>query len=490
MRSLTRRRFVQTMASGSSVFLARSAISQPAPPVPGNIRVRRDIYSLQSDGPEVTALKAGVSAMKSRPASDPTSWLFQANIHGTDDAVPDGASDVWNTCQHGSFFFLSWHRMYLYFFERILRASSGDDDFALPYWNYSVPAQRRIPAVFRTPADSSNTLFVMERRNSINNGQPVPDSATTTDEALGRVNFASPAGSGLSFGGQIAEEPSHFTGPHGRLESQPHDVIHVIVGGAGWMSDPNLAARDPIFWLHHCNIDRLWNRWVALGGGRFNPGNNNVWMENRFTFYDENSNRVQMSGADVVDSARQLAYRYDDDQPPGPATVARGGTEIAAMQEQTPTRVLASRSTAESAIALGNATSTLSLQPASAGALESAAIPGSGPLVLSFDDIAYRRPVGVYYEVYVNKPADTPPNSSSPYYVGNLALFALGHGRDGVSGGKAMLEVTGALARQRQLGLWSGGQIRVDLVPQGAERTESTQQGPLATIGQVRLLGR
>ena len=120
MRSLTRRRFVQTMASGSSVFLARPAIPQPAPPVPGRIRVRRDIYSLQSDGSEVTALKAGVLAMKSRPASDPTSWLFQANIHGTDDAVPDGTSDVWNTCQHGSFFFLSWHRMYLYFFERIL----------------------------------------------------------------------------------------------------------------------------------------------------------------------------------------------------------------------------------------------------------------------------------------------------------------------------------------------------------------------------------
>ena len=136
MRSLTRRRFVQTMASGSSVFLARPAISQPVPPVPGNTRVRRDIYSLQSDGPEVTALRAGVSVMKSRPASDPTSWLFQANIHGTDDAVPDGTSDVWSTCQHGSFFFLPWHRMYLYFFERILRASSGDDYFSLPYWNY------------------------------------------------------------------------------------------------------------------------------------------------------------------------------------------------------------------------------------------------------------------------------------------------------------------------------------------------------------------
>jgi tyrosinase len=158
--------------------------------------------------------------------------------------------------------------MYLYFFERILRASSGDDDFALPYWNYSVPAQKN-SAVFRTPADSSNTLFVMERRNSINNGQPVPDSATTTDEALGRVNFASPAGSGLSFGGQIVGN-LHTLRDHGRLESQPHDVIHVIVGGAGWMSDPNLAARDQSFGFIIAisivsGIARL-----ALGGGRIN----------------------------------------------------------------------------------------------------------------------------------------------------------------------------------------------------------------------------
>jgi hypothetical protein len=53
--------------------------------------------------------------MKLRPATDPTSWLFQANIHGTYDPTPPQFADVWGTCQHGSFFFLSWHRMYLYF---------------------------------------------------------------------------------------------------------------------------------------------------------------------------------------------------------------------------------------------------------------------------------------------------------------------------------------------------------------------------------------
>jgi hypothetical protein len=488
MGTLTRRRFAQALAGSGSIILAKPRWSEADV---NKIRVRRDLYALQQNSPEILALKRGVSAMKSRPASDPTSWLFQANIHGTYDAVPPAASDVWNTCQHGSFFFLSWHRMYLYFFEKILRALSGDDDFALPYWNYSVPAQRSMPAIFRNPEDTSNPLFVSERNTSINNGQPLPQNATSFGQALGTVNFASPTGSPLSFGGQILAAPSHFTGPHGRLEAQPHDVIHVAVGGSGWMTDPNFAARDPIFWVHHCNIDRLWNHWIALGGGRTNPVNNSVWMKTAFNFHDEKGNKVQMTGADVLDSIQQLGYRYDDEQPRVEAIAAAPtGAESATMAGQEPTRVLASTSARESALALGSKTTTVSLQPAAAGAVESAVVQGSGPVVLSFDDIAYQRPVGTYYEVYINKPQDSPPDPNSPFYVGNLALFALGHSHDGVSGGKVMLEVTAALAQQRQLGLWSGGDIRVDLVPQGPEGAEAAQPGPFATIGQIRLLGR
>jgi tyrosinase len=135
---------------------------------------------------------------------------------------------------------------------------------------------------------------------------------------------------------------------------------------------------------------------------------------------------------------------------------------------------------------------TVMLQPASAGATESAGAPGSGPVVLSFDDISYRRPVGVYYEVYLNKPADVTPDPFGPYYAGNLSLFALGHahGNEGVTAGRVTPDVTAALARQRELGLWSGGAVKIDLHPSEAEPTESAQAGPLANIGQVRLLGR
>jgi tyrosinase len=493
MHKPTRRRFVQEIAGAG--LLSASGVSvasaQPAPAA-GRILVRRSIYSLSAN--DLTALRDGVAAMKARQPNNPTSWLFQANIHGTYDQVPPQLDDVWATCQHGSFFFLSWHRMYVYYFDRILRASAGPghSDFALPYWNYGVPAQRILPDAFRNPANATNSLYVGQRSTSVNAGQPVPASATFDTQAMATINFASPEGSGQSFGGQTLIAPEHFTGPHGRLESQPHDVMHVTIGGpGGLMTDPNTAARDPIFWLHHCNIDRLWEHWKALGGGRRDPTMNRAWMNTKFTFYDERGNKVMLSGAEILDTQRQLDYRYDD--LPQNVLVAGGpATEAAPAPGAELSRVLAALPSTESAVSLTPRDTALMLQPTSAAATETAAAPGTGPVVLSFGDISYRRPVGVYYEVYLNKPANAAPDPFGPYYAGNLTLFGLGHehGNEGVTGGLVTLDVTAALAQQRELGLWSGGPVKIDLHPSEVVPTESAQTGPLASIGQVRLLGR
>ncbi|PVF98760.1 Di-copper centre-containing protein [Serendipita vermifera] len=50
---------------------------------------------------------------------------------------------------------------------------------------------------------------------------------------------------------------------NGLLESL-HNVMHVMVGGDGHMSVPDYAAFDPVFWLHHCNVDRIYALWQAL----------------------------------------------------------------------------------------------------------------------------------------------------------------------------------------------------------------------------------
>ncbi|KAL0630990.1 hypothetical protein Q9L58_010157 [Maublancomyces gigas] len=43
-----------------------------------------------------------------------------------------------------------------------------------------------------------------------------------------------------------------------------HNNIHVLLGGPGHMSDPGYAAFDPVFWLHHVNVDRLFAMWQVL----------------------------------------------------------------------------------------------------------------------------------------------------------------------------------------------------------------------------------
>lgn len=36
-----------------------------------------------------------------------------------------------------------------------------------------------------------------------------------------------------------------------------HNNLHMFAGGDGYLGDPATAAYDPLFWVHHCNVDRL-----------------------------------------------------------------------------------------------------------------------------------------------------------------------------------------------------------------------------------------
>lgn len=215
--------------------------------------------------------------------------------------------------------------MYLYYFERILRAASGDSNFALPYWNYTNdparqdPDQRQLPLPFRQPADPiSNPLYFANRAGPINNGTGyLPQSDVDYSTAFQFTQFDGPSGSGSgTFGGGI-EPPNQLNQDWGALETKPHNAVHSDIGGC--MGDVLCAAQDPIFFLHHANIDRLWKRWLGQGGGRQNPVGDQTWMMNTyFTFYDEMGRQVQLSGKDILDTVSQLGYCYDDD--PGCST--------------------------------------------------------------------------------------------------------------------------------------------------------------------------
>jgi tyrosinase len=261
-------------------FLPDAPYFNPDKNRPVAVGVRKNVYSLTAA--EITAIKNGIAAMKALPATDKTSWTYQAAIHGT---YARPLQPSWNSCQHGTDFFLSWHRMYLYYFERILRAKSGDPNLTLPYWDYQTNAA--LHPDYRN-SSRTNPLYDGTRYASINGGGSLPGAISTAiNNSLNNLTY-------FPF--------------QNDLES-PHGTVHIAIGGN--MQDVYTAGQDPVFWLHHANIDRLWEAWLRKCQGRQNPTADATWMNQTYTFFDETGAAVNMTGNQVVQTAASLSYRYD-----------------------------------------------------------------------------------------------------------------------------------------------------------------------------------
>lgn len=442
--------------------------------------VRRNINTLAPN--EITSLRTGIQVMQSRQASNPTSWIYQANIHATVDNPPLGA---WTTCQHGSFFFLAWHRMYLYYFERILRAASGDPNLTLPYWNYSDtsdPNAQALPLPFRQPQDATNLLFVAQRAAAINGGGLMPPSAVSLS-ALSFTNFSSPNGSGQSFGGQTVPGFTHNAFPHSAFESTPHDVVHGLVGGPGapgpgccWMSSFEFAARDPIFWLHHANIDRLWEQWLAQGGGRSNPSDQ-VWLTTQFEFFDENGQSVKLSGQQIVDTAAQLNYIYNRN--PWGDGALQPAQEPTGTTTQPRNRSVRLLGTSKGSVVLQREHVAVPVRLVKEQAFHLKATERG--IVLEVEGIEFDRMPGGYYEIYLNLPQGERPDFRSKYYVGNLPFFGVktrGQRHEGEKLARYSYDITKTIGRLKSDGQWRGQEAKVtfvrrDVIPPPGMRVEA-----------------
>jgi tyrosinase len=210
---------------------------------------RRDVWALGSEAdpwhPILRWYARAITALKSRARTNPTSWRYLAAIHGTflqRSQWPQGAT--WSECQHSSWFFLPWHRIYLHYFERIVRRTiidlGGPNDWALPYWDYSDsqrPDVRKLPPSFREqqiPSGDPNPLFVSERSQQnpdINGGGKLDALDVDTGGAMAETSFTGPAvGSIAGFGGPVTDW-NHRGGPLGSLENVPHGLVHTGVGG-------------------------------------------------------------------------------------------------------------------------------------------------------------------------------------------------------------------------------------------------------------------
>nr|WP_217343821.1 tyrosinase family protein [Noviherbaspirillum sp. L7-7A]MBV0877907.1 tyrosinase family protein [Noviherbaspirillum sp. L7-7A] len=235
---ISRRNFLKGAGGAiASMSLPSLVLGQTAPP-----SIRLEWNQFKTSGYYDSFYKA-VQNMRAYPdTSNPLSWEYWVNVHV-------------KYCPHGSPYFLAWHRGYLYYFEQQLRKMPGLADMPFPYWDYY--KYPRIPDDF-TNSTTGNPLYV-------------PRSGTNVYSALTLAPFSSKV---VNF--QRNTRNAFETS----IESKPHNPVHNLIGGEmANMTSP----RDPIFYLHHANIDRLWYAWV-LSGGKKVPSLTDSYWAGSFTY--------------------------------------------------------------------------------------------------------------------------------------------------------------------------------------------------------------
>ncbi|MGA7731663.1 MAG: tyrosinase family protein [Chloroflexia bacterium] len=190
----------------------------------------------------------------------------------------------------GAYGFFSWHRYFLYLLEKQLQTYVAG--VALPYWDWTDPSGTLLVADFLGPnGDSTSSYevrqgyFAKEAPGTGSNTTPTPSwwPASLTGWNL-HTAFGSGAGALKRNIGLASALPSVTTIRSTLDKTTYHDFQNAVESGSGtspshglhnslhgWFgSGAHMASTiyspfDPIFYLHHCNADRLWALWQMDG---------------------------------------------------------------------------------------------------------------------------------------------------------------------------------------------------------------------------------
>ncbi|APG15049.1 tyrosinase family protein [Bradyrhizobium sp. 521_C7_N1_3] len=486
--ALDRRNFVAGGLTTLATLLMESGVGLRAQTPP----VRREVHG-PAAAPMLQLYKRAVKQMQDRPVWDPTSWWFQANIHWTprqDDtrgcfetncfnalfqpptgATPEvlariqashmlvagevplgpsvgvGRDRIWLKCPHHMYDFLPWHRVYLYFFERIVESVVGEP-FALPYWNYLDPKYRDFPPPFRPAKEtdgSDNPLYYPDRSPLCRD--PNDPNVPATEKPLIRdtdLNWQTAAEQRFFERGEVLGLDRGFSF---QLESAPHDQVHgrigVLKGGIPLgMATPALAARDPIFYLHHSNLDRLWEWWRTQPPLDGDPPRtpDYIWTQEPYLFASPDIQKVGLAAEEALGMVG-TAYSYDQ-LAPLPTAVA--GSPLAVSSPRPPSRI--SRSGGALSIApSASATTQLSPEPGAGAPVVS---PSSRWILRLSEVSSPAAPSGVF-DIYLDAPA---AGAVAGQPAGSFALFGTAdHAIAGHAGQMATEKVIEVTSRMREL---------------------------------------
>ena len=426
------------------------------------VRLKLEEFVKGAEGAKrLASLQKAITKMKSldsskNPQDFRRSWAYWANIHGyygpsspdgtvaeqiqylqqngfasyvkyyqgiADQTPPDQvAQTTWATCQHSGNvqsqqaqnFFL-WHRMYLFYFEKVLQWAAEDPTLRLPYWNYTDPTQEQVPSEFR---NVSSVLYDDKRNPEINSGTKQLNPQSTNIDAVLKI--------------------SNYLDYEFKIERGIHGYVHCTVGPTcpvAHMGDVPVAGNDPIFYTHHANIDRMLSCWEAKYGV---PSGS--WSTQKFSFPDQAGNMVTRPVSEFLDT-KKLGYVYDNSTACARTTFAAQAVAAAAVKPaslaKAPTAVAISQSKVSVDIPL-TADARKVLQEISATAVR--------PIYLVLADITAKAPPGAVLDVYLYKKE----NPAARQFVGTVAWFndfGVGHHHTGPLDKTEEFDITEQLAK-------------------------------------------
>lgn len=238
--------------------------------------------------------------------------------------------------------FLPWHRRFIFDLERELQRVSGNSNLGIPYWNWpSGGANASMwddnllggngdaggvvqTGPFRTGQwtviNSSGLPAGPLMRAFGQNGLPTLPTQTEIDQVMAVTPYDMPSWN-------INSNPSFRNQVEGWIGPNLHNRGHVWIGGSMLpMTSPN----DPVFFMHHCMVDKIWHEWqIRFPNQGYLPANGGPFGQNLTDPMNNTpSGPIGSRPIDVLDSIA-LGIEYDDSviqpQPSMPLIVVGSG---------------------------------------------------------------------------------------------------------------------------------------------------------------------
>lgn len=229
--------------------------------------------------------------------------------------------------------FLPWHRVYMNMFEKALKDVTGKD-IAIPYWDWTEPTSvtsvfaddfmggngdpaqgyavttgpfrkdsfqirifdtgdidsifvdvdtdpNPVPYLVRAFGIFKDSTLVLPSAAEINQTLDIAtyDSAPWDSSVDSAISFRNSLEGWRGTAGEQCEDGMMDVIATPLRRSQQHNVVHLWVGGLprvngaiiGGNMVQNSSPNDPVFWLHHANLDRLWSAWMKRHGKVYAP---------------------------------------------------------------------------------------------------------------------------------------------------------------------------------------------------------------------------